>query len=700
MDKPLRLCVIGLPDSFLEQWLKERLATRNYKLCSKPEEAIQSVWEIAIADITVFPPHSLQGLFRRGQVIAVGDRPHEHLAIQAMQLGACDYILFEEPQRLPLILQRERRLRAAMQANLDSLPMPVYYQDAQGLLLKCNTAFENLFNEPLEKAIGKPLPSPLGAILDAPVSYRYEDTLSNPSGPPRDVTVYKSALCDFEGGVRGSLGVILDITERKQAEDRFYRAFHSSPDLMAISTLEQGTIININDTFLCLSGYSAEEAIGHTSAELGLFEDLERSRIIAQLKKDGRFTNREVRLRTKAGEWKTCLYSAECIMLDGAPHMLSVAKDITALKRAQQEIEDLYHKAPCGYHSVDAKGFFIRINDRELEWLGYTQEEVVGKLRYTDVLTKESALLYQETFPRFLKEGEVKGIVHEMKRRDGSTFWVLLNATAIYNEDGQFEASRSTLVDITERLRHEEERIELQQQQIKTLKEGDRIKDEFLSVISHELRTPLNAIMGFGSLLDDGAGGKLRPEAHEFVDRILESANRMLALINDLLDVARLQAGKYPIILGEIAYEPLITDTVASIRPLAQKKGISVEWSLDVPIPVCVDGQRISQVISNLLTNAIKYTPEGGHILVKAWLANQTLLTEVTDDGIGIAADNLDKLFSPFRQLDMSYTRQVGGTGLGLSISKGIIEAHGGTIDVRSPGLGQGTTFRFALPLS
>ncbi|HEY9855302.1 MAG TPA: HAMP domain-containing sensor histidine kinase, partial [Stenomitos sp.] len=230
------------------------------------------------------------------------------------------------------------------------------------------------------------------------------------------------------------------------------------------------------------------------------------------------------------------------------------------------------------------------------------------------------------------------------------------------------------------------------------LRQADKAKDEFLSVISHELRTPLNFIMGFTSILDDEVAGPMNAQQHEFLGKILGGVDRMLVLVNDLLDFAKIQAGKLTLAPDQTEIRPLVDDVLATMRPLADQKRITLSAQVAEPYVAYVDGRRILQVLTNLVGNAIKFTPEGGKIHIEARREGDRLCTEVTDTGIGIAPEDVPKLFTRFRQLDMSNTREAGGTGLGLSISKGIVEAHGGEIGVRSR-KGVGSTFWFTLPL-
>jgi signal transduction histidine kinase len=270
----------------------------------------------------------------------------------------------------------------------------------------------------------------------------------------------------------------------------------------------------------------------------------------------------------------------------------------------------------------------------------------------------------------------------------------------------ELQSQQEELESLYEQLHTQNERVEAEvatrthelSQAIERLHQADRVKDEFLSVISHELRTPLNFITGFASILDDEVDGPLNPLQHLHLGKILSGADRMLHLVNDLLDFAKLQAGKFDLSPRPTVYAPLLEDVAASLRPLADHKQVAIEVDADVPGEPVVDETRVVQVLTNLVTNAIKFTGAGGRVRLSARIEEGTLLTEVADTGVGIAEADIPKLFSRFRQLDMSATREASGTGLGLAISKALVEAHGGTIGVRSRP-GEGSTFWFRLPL-
>jgi signal transduction histidine kinase len=228
--------------------------------------------------------------------------------------------------------------------------------------------------------------------------------------------------------------------------------------------------------------------------------------------------------------------------------------------------------------------------------------------------------------------------------------------------------------------------------------EQELLKDRFLSVLSHELRTPINAILGFGSILEDGVAGPLTPEQQRYVRKVTAGADHLLSLVNDLLDMSRIQAGKFSMTPRPMAIAPIVDEVVGTLGGLAEQRKLTLTTDVAAPLPSLVaDDVRVRQVLTNLVGNAIKFTPEGGTITVRVRPEGDGVRVEVVDTGLGITPADQRKLFNPFTQLDMSATRQAGGAGLGLSISKALVEAHGGAIGVESAP-GAGSRFWFTLP--
>ncbi|MBM3270977.1 MAG: response regulator [Candidatus Sericytochromatia bacterium] len=235
--------------------------------------------------------------------------------------------------------------------------------------------------------------------------------------------------------------------------------------------------------------------------------------------------------------------------------------------------------------------------------------------------------------------------------------------------------------------------------QIDHLKQIDTLKDEFLSMVSHELRTPVATIMGFGDILEDELAGPLTEHQRQCLRQMQTATRRLSSLIDDLLDLNRIQAGKFKLDPRPMLVSEVMEEAIAMLEPLADHKAIRLVADLPEGLPVILaDEGRISQVVVNLLSNAIKFTPDGGEVRLRSFLDNDRLCCEVADSGIGISDQDLPRLFKRFAQLDVGATRRVKGTGLGLSISKSLVEAHGGEINVESA-LGRGSCFRFWLPV-
>ncbi len=231
------------------------------------------------------------------------------------------------------------------------------------------------------------------------------------------------------------------------------------------------------------------------------------------------------------------------------------------------------------------------------------------------------------------------------------------------------------------------------------LAEASRLKSEFLANMSHELRTPMNAIIGFSEiLLDDSFADVPREQQKDFLNNILSSARHLMQLINDMLDLSKIEAGQMELHPEEFAIIDALADVEATMRPMASRKSITVTLTVDRGLgPVVADIRRFKQVLLNLLSNAIKFTPDEGRVALLARGRNGEVEVSVTDTGIGIALEDQERIFSEFQQVDGSVSRQYEGTGLGLALTKRFVEMHGGRLWVESA-LGKGSTFAFTMP--
>ncbi|MGH9901582.1 MAG: ATP-binding response regulator [Pyrinomonadaceae bacterium] len=291
----------------------------------------------------------------------------------------------------------------------------------------------------------------------------------------------------------------------------------------------------------------------------------------------------------------------------------------------------------------------------------------------------------------------------------GTTFALMQQSARISPliHDGRIVGTLTVVEDVTERVTREaelqsqiEERARLlgrEQAARKEAEEANRLKDEFLATISHELRTPLTAILGWSNMLS--AGGLDEAAAARALETIHRNARAQNQLISDLLDISRIITGKLRLDIRTVELPPLIEAAAESVRPAAEAKNIRLQTLLDPQAgPISGDADRLQQVVWNLLTNAVKFTPKGGRVQVRLQRINSHVEIAVSDSGIGVSLEFLPHVFDRFRQADAATTRTHGGLGLGLSIVRQLVELHGGTVHAASEGEGKGTTFTVSLP--
>lgn len=294
---------------------------------------------------------------------------------------------------------------------------------------------------------------------------------------------------------------------------------------------------------------------------------------------------------------------------------------------------------------------------------------------------------------------EVKNVELDVVHPDGSRVRLYEFAAPLFDDDGKVRGAVGAFLDITE-MKEAEERLRRLARENELLyrqaQEANRLKDEFLATISHELRTPLNALLGWIQLLKSG---QLPPEKRgRALAAIERSAQVQAQLTSDLLDISGGITGKLRLQLEPTRLPPIVEDVMEALRPTAQSKEVVCRARVSVEEPLMLDPGRIQQILTNLIANAIKFTPRGGAVDVTVRRDGEDLVIEVHDTGIGILPDFLPHVFERFRQADAGTTRQVGGLGLGLSIVKELAERHGGQVTAESPGPNQGATFTVRLP--
>lgn len=394
-----------------------------------------------------------------------------------------------------------------------------------------------------------------------------------------------------------------------------------------------------------------------------------------------------------------------------------VARDLTQRRNHEEELRRSEERFRLLIEGVsDYAIFMLDVNGNVATWnvgaeriKGYASSEILGKhfSIFYPPETKETGWPEHE-----LQEAALKGsFVDEGWRlkKDGSKIWANVTITALRDEAGRLIGYAKLTRDLTERKRAEaaelasqehESPLEAERNARMEAQRAMRAKDEFLTTLSHELRTPLSAIMGWTQiLLKEGSG--LSPDHRKGIQVIDRNARAQVQLINDLLDLSRIMSGKLRLDLRQVSLADIVKAAVDSARPAADTKNIRLKVLLD-PVQTIVtgDSDRLQQVVWNLLTNAIKFTPKEGQVHVLLQRINSHLELSVSDTGIGIPASFLPYVFDRFAQKDSSTTRTHGGLGLGLSISKQLVELHGGAIRASSLGEGKGATFFVSLPVS
>jgi hypothetical protein len=631
-------------------------------------------------------------------------------------------------------------------------------------------------------------------------------------------------LCDDSNNPTGVLYIQRDITERKRSEEairlseeKFRKAFFTSPDSININRLEDGLYISINKGFTQIMGYTKEEVHGKTSIELNIWADIDgRKKLSEELKSKGYVENLEAKFRKKDGKLVYGLMSASIIELDGVPHILSITRDITERKLSESIFKDIIEKNPMSIQILDMEGYLIQLNSAHTKLFGATPPSDYSVLKDPQLLS----LGFDKLFER-IKKGEVvyfpdtyynvrdvdpsfpdspawvKAIGFTLNDINGNPNRMVLmheniterkNAEAllndiiennplsiqIVNKEGytlrcnpafielfgsvpppEFsifdDLSKSTeLEDLVSQVKNGEivhlpdvyynahdavaeapdiplwiramifplkdsvgkperfvfmhenitERKIAEQELIKAkenAEESDRLKSAFLANMSHEIRTPMNGILGFSELLK--MPGLTGHQQQEYVSIIEKSGVRMLNIINDIVDISKIEAGLMNVYIQETDINEKIEFIYTFFKPQVEEKGMQLLLLNTLPRKEAIirtDSEKVYSILTNLVKNAIKFSEKGSIELGYGRKGNDIEFF-VKDTGIGIPTERQRAIFERFIQADISDTMARQGAGLGLSISKAYVEMLGGKIWVESEE-GIGSTFYFTLP--
>jgi PAS domain S-box-containing protein len=529
----------------------------------------------------------------------------------------------------------------------------------------------------------------------------YETVRRRKDGSLVHVSVSSKALKGADGELRLVVSTQKDVThlkvlrDSKLVEAKFRDLLESTPDAIVMVNVT-GRVVLVNSQAERVFGYERNELIG-TPVEVLLparFRDAHnqhRSNFFDSPRARTMGAGLELYGIRKNGEEFPVEISLSPLATEEGTMVMSAVRDISDRKKADQKFRGLLESAPDAMVIVGRDGKITLVNSQVERLFGYERSELLGQsvellvpTRFRANHPEHRSHFFSAPRPRSMGEGlQLFGL-----RKDGSEFPVEISLSPIQTEDGLFVAS--AIRDATERRRYEH-----------ALHQANRLKSEFLANMSHELRTPLNGIIGFSEFLIDEKPGPLNAKQKEYLTDVLNSGRHLLQLINDVLDLSKVESGKMELHPTTFAAELAIDEVCSVLFPLVKDKNITIrrEVSADAR-SVTLDRRKFVQVLYNLLSNGVKFNDEGGEIRILVDLDEPgSFRLRVRDTGIGIDRADFPKLFVEFQQLDSGATRRFGGTGLGLALTKKIIEFQGGRIDVESQ-LNVGTTFTVRLPVA
>jgi hypothetical protein len=624
--------------------------------------------------------------------------------------------LTEHKQVLATLQDSEQRYRLLV----ENIPQLVWFARPDGFVEYCNQRWLDYTGLQLNETLGwdwqqtiypEDLPSTLeqwntGLATGGNVDVQYR--LRRHDGVYRWYIVRALPLRDQHGQIVKWFGTCTDIEDRVSMEQQLRDANQQVTNILesisdAFVALDRDwRITYVNRETARLNGLKPEEMIGKTHWEqwpwsVGTIVEQEYRRAVEE----------QVAVRFEV------FYQPLSVWLEvhASPSEDGLGiyfRDITQRKQAkaallesEERFRFLAESIPQIVWTGRPDGWLDYYNQRWFDYTGMTLEETQG-WGWGPVLHPDDLQMCIDRWTLAVETGEPYEIEYRFKRvTDGEYRWHLGRALPLHDRNGQIVKWFGTCTDIHDQKQAlaQRDRLLASEQAARTQAEvSNRLKDEFLAVVSHELRSPLNAMLGWVQMLRAGRLDEtMTAKALETIER---NARAQTQLIEDLLDVSRIITGKLRLNVRTCQLVPIVEAAIDTVRLAADAKSIRLQPVLD-PLagPVSGDSERLQQVVWNLLSNAIKFTPKGGRVQIRLERINSHVEIIVTDTGIGISPDFLPYVFERFRQADSSSTRSYSGLGLGLAIVRHLVELHGGTVSVDSPGEGQGTTFIVKLPL-
>ncbi len=461
----------------------------------------------------------------------------------------------------------------------------------------------------------------------------------------------------------------------------------------------EGVIHTVNQAASDLLGYASEELAGKPvstiCAEWGYGSD---GSWFDKITKEGSIKQMEITYLTKDGRKIPMLFSGSA-MHDNSGRLqgiVCVAQDISERKEMEERLRLFSSAVEAANDCIQIVGLDGRImySNRAMQDIyGFSPEEFNGK--HVNEMNADPDFADSVILPAIKEKGGWKGELM-VRHKNGNIFPIWLTTSIIRDDSGTPIAIVGVIRDLTERKRSEEIRLE----NVRLTLAG-KAKSEFLANMSHELRTPLNSIIGFSELMKEKTAGEMNEKQMHYVENVLMSGKHLLGLINDILDLSRVEAGKLQLCIEKVSIPDVVEESLIMVREKANASSIKLIKELDPGLDLIeADRLRLKQILFNLISNAIKFSKkDGGTVTVSAKKDKDTVKFSVSDTGIGIKEEDIGRLFREFEQLESGISRSYGGTGLGLAISKKLVELHGGMIWVESR-YGEGSTFMFLLPIA
>lgn len=637
--------------------------------------------------------------------------------------------------------ENERQFSTIM---FESMPGVLYLYDEHGHFRRWNRNFENVSGYSSEE-IAKMHPLDLFRPGEKQfVADRIAEVLENGASSVEAGLLSKNGAVTpyfFTGrrvlfdGMTCIVGMGIDISVRKHAEtalmeseQKLQSIFDQAPLGMALVDSTNGEYRKVNTQFCKITGYAEHELIGTPYHRITHPEDIphdlknfERLQFdnAAEFQIEKRYIRKD---RTVVWVCLTCvpLWQAHA----EARQHIAMIEDITDYKlatdrlaRSEQKYRELVELANSIILRWDPQGRITFLNEYGQQFFGYTAEEIAGRnvldtiVPPTETEGRDLALLMEQICanPAAFEQN-----VNENIRRNGDRVWIAWTNRIVKDARGNVVEILSVGTDITAQREAEHKIRELNaglerrviertadmHAALDRAESADRLKSAFLATMSHELRTPLNSIVGFTGILLQKLAGPLNPEQIKQLGMVQGSARHLLELINDVLDLSKIEAGQLEVRKEAFDLRASLDKVMALVKPLAEKKGLSLTSSIaDEVGPMYSDRRRVEQILINLLNNAIKFTEKGGVTLsARIAASQQTVSLEVQDTGIGVKPEDLAALFQPFRQIDNGLSRQHEGTGLGLAICRRLATLLGGEISAQSE-WAKGSLFTVTLPL-